>query len=160
MTQYVLQTLDSTKQLIKSYEITDEFPEPTKIPAGRKQVIITDGVKFAKAVAIGEKHNIDTHAYGFVDFTTLEPVATTQSRFIATTTGIGEKTGFEFTAGYIYNWDEANWVETIPENNEKRFVHCLNAIYNYTGSEWVESSGPLPKLEYVIADNDITWEIV
>lgn len=42
MTQYVLQKIITTKQLIKNYTVTAEAPIRTNIPEDREQVVITD----------------------------------------------------------------------------------------------------------------------
>jgi hypothetical protein len=61
MTQYVLQIIDETQQLIKCYEVTDEAPVRGTIPAGRTQAVITDGTVFNEAVAAYEQHGANAH---------------------------------------------------------------------------------------------------
>jgi hypothetical protein len=51
MTQYVMQTIEATKFLIKSYEVTPDCPIRGTVPSGRLQAIITDTNKFNDAVA-------------------------------------------------------------------------------------------------------------
>jgi hypothetical protein len=61
MTEYALQILESTQQLVKCYEITEECPKRTKIPPGRIQAIITDTQKFNDAVAAYEQYGLNAH---------------------------------------------------------------------------------------------------
>ncbi len=56
MTQYVLQILDETKQLIKCYEVTPEDPIRTNVPEARTQAVITDTVEYDGAVAAYEQY--------------------------------------------------------------------------------------------------------
>jgi hypothetical protein len=61
MTQYVLQTIIDTKQLIKSYEVTPEEPIRTDVPPEREQLVITDTDKFNNAVATYMQYGLTAH---------------------------------------------------------------------------------------------------
>lgn len=58
MTQYVLQTKDDTKQLIKCYTVSEKFPIRPIVPDGRTQLVITDTDKYNEAVAVYEQYGV------------------------------------------------------------------------------------------------------
>ncbi len=160
MTEYLLQVELATKRLIKNYEITEEYPARTIVPEGREQVIITDKSKFDNAVAAQKDHKINTYAQSIVDFTEKEPKLNSPALVINTKTGESSITKRVVTAGCIYKWNNTEWEQIMPKFGDKRFVYCLNAIYKYNGSDWVEDLGPLPKLEYSTDGITIDWSIV
>lgn len=59
MTQYVLQIIDETKQLIKCYTVTEKEPIRTKIPEGRSQYITTNKKDYDDAVAIYDEYTLE-----------------------------------------------------------------------------------------------------
>lgn len=61
MTQYVLQILDSTQQLVKSYKVDAEHPIRAVVPEGRTQVIITDDSKYAEIISVYEEYTTRAH---------------------------------------------------------------------------------------------------
>lgn len=58
MTEYALQKIIATKQLIKSYEITEEEPYRPVIPAGREQAVITDTDLYNEIVEVYNKNKL------------------------------------------------------------------------------------------------------
>ena len=58
MTQYVLQTKDDIKRLIKSYEVTDEAPVPQTVPEGRTQLVTTNTERFNEVVAVYNQYKL------------------------------------------------------------------------------------------------------
>ncbi len=50
MPQYVIQIQDSDGWLAKCFEVTQESPIPSEVPAGRTQVVMTNTVSFDEIV--------------------------------------------------------------------------------------------------------------
>lgn len=61
MTQYVLQIKDATQQLIKSYEVTPEYPIRDPVPPGRTQAVITNTDQYNGAVAAYTEYKERAH---------------------------------------------------------------------------------------------------
>lgn len=71
-----------------------------------------------------------------VDFTTSEPSANVNERYINTVTGVSSNTGQTVTATYIYTWNGVNWTEEIPNEGTAVFVEDEDKVYIYDGSSW------------------------
>lgn len=61
MTQYALQILDSTQQLVKSYKVDAKHPIRQVVPVGRTQAIITDDSKYAEIISVYEEYTTRAH---------------------------------------------------------------------------------------------------
>jgi hypothetical protein len=61
MTQYVLQIEDITQRLIKSYEVTPEYPVRAIVPEERTQAVITNTEQFNGAVEAYNQYKGNAH---------------------------------------------------------------------------------------------------
>ncbi len=59
MTEYVLQTKDDIKQLIKCYTVTPDCPVRQAVSEGRTQLITTNTDRFNEAVATYRQYGLE-----------------------------------------------------------------------------------------------------
>lgn len=81
-------------------------------------------------------NNINTSVVCFIDFTTAEPELILGNYYINTTTGISSVKGENVIANYLYEAGESNWIEHIPELNERIFDEDDSCAYFFNGSSW------------------------
>lgn len=63
MTEYLIQILDNTKQLIKCFKVTEEDPIPSIVPAGRTQGVTTNTTQYNAGVAFYDEHTTDAEFF-------------------------------------------------------------------------------------------------
>jgi len=74
-----------------------------------------------------------------INFVTSEPGSpTTGDRYINTTTGTSSGTSQSVTANYIYEWNGADWTESVPLEGWTVWVKDIDTNYTFNGTAWVE----------------------
>jgi hypothetical protein len=75
-----------------------------------------------------------------LNLVTSEPVSLASGdRYINTASGLfSETTTISGTANYIYEWEGATWIETVPTEGMHTWNETIDAAYIYNGTAWVK----------------------
>ena len=107
-------------------------------------------------------NNITAEIISFADFTTAEPALIPGNYYINTVTGLSSITSQSVTINYLYEAGESNWIEHIPEANERVYNESDSCVYFFS-TDW---GSAIPKNlsksleEYIVGKNFLlNWKM-